>query len=364
MSEYRAGRGWQALLRRRQPQTTPRCQSKLAARHSWLRRATSTRRPVGWSRRANLSSRRSTAARSARGWGLAVVADFRVTCKEARFAANFTAIGFLPGFGLTITLPRLIGQQRARWMFFTGKRIPGDEAFAMGLADRLVAQEDVRAVAHERRPRSRKRVLSGASDARRAECRLHRRLWAATERESFEQNWLRETNDYKEGVKARLRSSRPDIHGDLKMSEVATKMEEAKLLIGGEWQDGVEQRRTGQVPPYAVCAHAHCVPGASSHRGRCGPRRVCEVDADRVRPWRDPGPGGRARRGAAATARRVIRTEAGFTISDAKRPIRCIQTFRVSADEARRLTGEIIPLEGAPQQVGRIRASRIPFHSG
>src|SRR5690349_14352422 len=65
------------------------------------------------------------------GLGLALVADFRVTCKEARLAANFTAIGFAPGFGLTITLPRLIGQQRARWLFYTGKRIPGEEAFAM-----------------------------------------------------------------------------------------------------------------------------------------------------------------------------------------------------------------------------------------
>jgi len=59
------------------------------------------------------------------GLGLAVVADFRVTCKEARFAANFNAIGFAPGFGLTITLPRLVGQQKARWLFMTGRRIPG-----------------------------------------------------------------------------------------------------------------------------------------------------------------------------------------------------------------------------------------------
>ena len=39
------------------------------------------------------------------GLGLAVSADFRVTCPEARFAANFTKLGFHPGFGLTTTLP-------------------------------------------------------------------------------------------------------------------------------------------------------------------------------------------------------------------------------------------------------------------
>jgi len=37
------------------------------------------------------------------GLGLAMVADFRVTCAEARFCANFTRLGFHPGFGLTVT---------------------------------------------------------------------------------------------------------------------------------------------------------------------------------------------------------------------------------------------------------------------
>ena len=39
------------------------------------------------------------------GLGLAMVPDFRVTCPEARFSANFTRLGFHPGFGLTVTLP-------------------------------------------------------------------------------------------------------------------------------------------------------------------------------------------------------------------------------------------------------------------
>ena len=70
------------------------------------------------------------------GLGLAVMPDFRVTCAEARFAANFTRLGFHPGFSLTFTLPRLIGQQKTAMMFYTGRRIAGEEAFAMGLADK------------------------------------------------------------------------------------------------------------------------------------------------------------------------------------------------------------------------------------
>ena len=37
------------------------------------------------------------------GLGLAMVADLRVTCAEARFSANFTRLGFHPGYGLTGT---------------------------------------------------------------------------------------------------------------------------------------------------------------------------------------------------------------------------------------------------------------------
>src|SRR5438477_7341754 len=57
------------------------------------------------------------------GLGLALVADFRVVSPEARFSANFVKLGIHPGFGLTFTLPRLIGIQRASMMLLTGRRI-------------------------------------------------------------------------------------------------------------------------------------------------------------------------------------------------------------------------------------------------
>src|SRR5436309_9361353 len=73
------------------------------------------------------------------GLGLALVADFRVTCPEARFCANFTRLGFHPGFGLTTTLPAVIGQSNAALMFYTSRRVAGEEAYRMRLADVLVA---------------------------------------------------------------------------------------------------------------------------------------------------------------------------------------------------------------------------------
>ena len=72
------------------------------------------------------------------GLGLALVADFRVGCEDARFSANFARQGYHPGFGTTCTLPRIVGAQKAAWLLYTGERIDGREALAIGLVDKLV----------------------------------------------------------------------------------------------------------------------------------------------------------------------------------------------------------------------------------
>jgi enoyl-CoA hydratase/carnithine racemase len=137
------------------------------------------------------------------GLGLALVADFRVTCKEARLAANFTALGYHPGFGMTVTLPRLVGYQRAKWLFLTGRRVPGNEAVAMGLADRLVEQDKVRQAAEEMAAEFAKCApLAVQATLETLNLDLIPAFRAATEREMFQQQILRETNDFKEGVKA------------------------------------------------------------------------------------------------------------------------------------------------------------------
>ena len=148
------------------------------------------------------------------GLGLALVADFRVTCKEARFSANFTSIGFHPGFGMTVTLPRLVGAQRARWMFLSGVRLPGDDAFAMGLADRLVMRDQVRPIALEMASQI-AHAAPLAVQATRETLNLDfiDAFRRATEREAFEQNWLRETHDYREGVQASSQRRAPSFTG-------------------------------------------------------------------------------------------------------------------------------------------------------
>src|SRR5580693_8371678 len=81
------------------------------------------------------------------GLGLALVADFRVASPEARFAANFVKIGFHPGFGISYTLPRVVGEQRAALMCLTGRRVKAEEALAWGLVEEVVPLDQLRATA-------------------------------------------------------------------------------------------------------------------------------------------------------------------------------------------------------------------------
>ena len=137
------------------------------------------------------------------GLGLALVPDFRVTCPEARFSANFTRLGFHPGFGLTTTLPELIGKNNAALMFLTSRRVSGDDAFEMGLADVLVPHDEVRAaaikLAAEIAENSPLGVVATRATLRKG---LADRVRKATEHELVEQTRLRVTEDFKEGVKA------------------------------------------------------------------------------------------------------------------------------------------------------------------
>ena len=137
------------------------------------------------------------------GLGLALAADFRVTCPEARFAANFTKLGFHPGFGLTTTLPELVGKNNAELIFYTSRRVTGEEAYRMGLANECVPQDQVRdaamKLAQEIAECSPLGLLSTRATMRAG---LADRVMAATTHELSEQTRLRATEDFKEGVKA------------------------------------------------------------------------------------------------------------------------------------------------------------------
>lgn len=137
------------------------------------------------------------------GLGLALATDFRVASPEARFSANFALLGFHHGFGLSMSLPRLIGQQQANLMLMTGRRLTGEEALRLGLCEYLVPLEELRArataLAAEIAAAAPLAVQSIRATMRDGMADAYAR---ATDRESDEQASLRLTEDFKEGTAA------------------------------------------------------------------------------------------------------------------------------------------------------------------
>jgi enoyl-CoA hydratase/carnithine racemase len=148
------------------------------------------------------------------GLGLALVADFRVSCPEARFTANFSRLGFHPGFGLSLTLPRLVGQQNAKLLFYTGRRIGGEEALAMGLVDVLVAHDDVRSQAIKL---ATEMAVSAPLAVKSIKATMQKefliKLRETVTHESTEQHWQFATEDFKEGVAAMSERRAPRFQG-------------------------------------------------------------------------------------------------------------------------------------------------------
>jgi len=148
------------------------------------------------------------------GLGLAMVADFRVACPETRFCANFTRLGFHPGFGLTVTLPAVVGQTKAALMFYTSRRVTGEEAHAMGLADVLVPQQQVRDAAINLASEiSENSPLGLVATRMTLRGDIPDRVRKATDHELEEQTRLRKTEDFKEGVKAVFERRLPNFGG-------------------------------------------------------------------------------------------------------------------------------------------------------
>lgn len=140
---------------------------------------------------------------------------------------------------------------------------------------------------------------------------------------------------------------------------------ELGLLCGGRWVRGEGGRAevldkyllepvatatlasAGQAEEMVRAAHAAFREGApvAHERGAILERAASLVEA----------------RGEAFIA--AMQAEAGFTRTDAAGEVRrCVETLRLSAEEARRLAGEVIPLEGAPRQAGRMAFTlRVPL---
>jgi 2-(1,2-epoxy-1,2-dihydrophenyl)acetyl-CoA isomerase len=148
------------------------------------------------------------------GLGLACSADFRVAAPQARFAANFARLGFHHGFALTATLPAITGQQQALDLLYTGRRIDGNEAHRLGLADHLADPGELRSAAHAiARQIAASAPLAVRSIRGTMRAPLLGAVREAVEREVTEQQRLQQTADWREGVRASLERREPMFAG-------------------------------------------------------------------------------------------------------------------------------------------------------
>ena len=77
------------------------------------------------------------------GCELAMSCDIRVAAENAVFAQPECGLGILPGFGGTQRLARLVGKGRAKELIFTCDKIDAQEAYRIGLANKVVPQADL-----------------------------------------------------------------------------------------------------------------------------------------------------------------------------------------------------------------------------
>ncbi|MBL4802119.1 MAG: enoyl-CoA hydratase/isomerase family protein [Emcibacter sp.] len=137
------------------------------------------------------------------GLGLAVAADFRVVTPKSKLSANFVKLGMHPGFALTHTLPRLLGPQTASLLLLTGRRVSGEEALRIGLADAVADPENLLASAISLAAEIAENAPLAVESTRAAlRVDLVAKIRPHTSEEARIQTSLMQTEDFSEGVRA------------------------------------------------------------------------------------------------------------------------------------------------------------------
>ncbi len=77
------------------------------------------------------------------GIEIALCCDIRIASEDAHFGLPEVGLGIIPAAGATQTLPRAVGRARALEMILTGRRISAEEAFNIGLVNRVVSKGEL-----------------------------------------------------------------------------------------------------------------------------------------------------------------------------------------------------------------------------
>jgi enoyl-CoA hydratase len=149
------------------------------------------------------------------GTELAMACDFRIASDQAQFGLPEVTIGLFPGWGGTQRMGRLLGKGRAKELIFTGDRIDAEEAYRLGLANKVVPHDELMACAHEMAGRILSNSQIAIQQAKKAlneglEVSLDQGL--AIEAEAWLVNFS--TSDRVEGLTAFVEKRKPEWRGE------------------------------------------------------------------------------------------------------------------------------------------------------
>jgi enoyl-CoA hydratase len=148
------------------------------------------------------------------GTEIALACDFIYASENARFGLPEVTLGIFPAFGGTQRLPRLIGKGKAKELIFTGKMISAQEAYQMGIVNRVVPQASLM---EETKKVATQIAANGAVGIRLAKmlanAGFNMDLQEACNLESYAFGIGFTTEDQKEGMTAFVEKRKPNFKG-------------------------------------------------------------------------------------------------------------------------------------------------------
>ena len=149
------------------------------------------------------------------GLSLALLCDIRLASEKARFGAVWLNVGLIPDVGVTYSLPRIVGKEKAMALILSREIIGADEALKIGLVSKVFPHEQLM---DEARNLARS-IATGPSVAvelteRALQRSLDNDLRTQLDYESYAQNICRQTEDHKEGIRAFAEKRKPVFIGE------------------------------------------------------------------------------------------------------------------------------------------------------